>query len=88
MLSRAQWALLVVGAGLLVVMLVTVLRLQRTNESLQAELVQQQQYVQQTAPLEQVHREMTRLLAMMAERGQDGDGRIRALLAAHPVPAR
>lgn len=88
MLTRAEWALLVAGAGLLALLMGTVLRLQRINETLQAELVQQQQYVQQTAPLEQVHREMARLLAMMAERGQDSDGRIRALLAAHPLPAR
>lgn len=88
MLTRAEWALLLAGAGLLVLLMATVLRLQRINEALQAELVQQQQYVQQTAPLEQVHREMVRLLAMMADRGQDGDGRIRALLTAHPLPTR
>lgn len=91
MLSRVQWTLLVAGTGLLALLLLAVLRLQRDNEALQAELVQQQQYVQQTGPLEQVQREMARMLAMMAARGQDGDGRIRALLtapAASAVPAR
>lgn len=87
-LRRVHWELLVAGAAVLAGLMVATARMQQGNRALQDELAQQQLYLQQTVPLEQVHRDMARWLAGMAERGQDPDGRVRELLAAHPAPAR
>lgn len=54
-----------------------------SNRRLQAEIGGRQQYVQQSAQLEGLYREIVRALAELAARNNDGD--VRALLQSHGI---
>lgn len=71
-----------VAAGAMVAMAVS-LTLATMNRSLQQEIGQRQQYVQQSAQLESLYREIVRALAELASR--NNDQAVRAMLAQHGI---
>ncbi len=84
MLKRWQfWLLNAMASAVAAAMGVSVWA-QRANRELQSELTQRAQYLQQSAQLDQVHREMLRALTLLAQRDQDEA--LRGLLARQVPP--
>jgi len=82
-LTRAQSTLLTVFGALALLLGVANATLATLNRSEQARLLQSQQFVQQTVPLETLYREIAKALAELAVKGNDRD--LLALLAAQGI---
>lgn len=82
-MNRVQQGLLT-GLGLLALLAsATGIGLAQHNGTLRAQVAERQQYVQQTAPLEGLYRDMVRTLAELSARQQDEQ--LRALLQRHGI---
>jgi len=82
-MSRLQyWAATVLGAVCLL-LAVGNITLASMNRSLQGEVSQRQQFVQQSVQLEGLYREIIRALAELGARNNDQD--VRALLQKHGI---
>ncbi len=82
-MNRVQHGLLT-GLGLLALLAsATSMVLTRHNGTLRTQVAERQQYVQQTAQLEGLYRDMVRTLAELAARQQDDQ--LRALLQRHGI---
>lgn len=82
-MNRLQyWAATVLGAACLLLAVGHIL-LASMNRSLQADIGQRQQFVQQSVQLEGLYREIIRALAELGARNNDQD--VRALLQRHGI---
>lgn len=93
MLSKRQYWILTAVTALALATVVVNMGLFRGNLATQAEIAGRAQFVQQSAQLEVLHREMVRALAELSARNNDAD--LRELLAAqgitfsvNPAPAQ
>lgn len=80
-MSRVSWPLVL--ACLVVALILVDIGLVETNRSLQAEVSQRAQYIQQTAQIETLSREVVTALANLAI--QNNDDQLRTLLAKHGI---
>jgi hypothetical protein len=82
-MSRAQFWVVSVLAALSLLLATANAALGTMNRSLQAEIGQRQQYVQQSVQLEGLYREIIRALAELGAR--NNDEAVRTLLAQHGI---
>ena len=71
MLNKWQYNLLAALGALALLLAIANATLFTTNRSVQTELAQRQQFVQQTGPLEGLYRDIVKALAEMAVKGND-----------------
>lgn len=71
MLSRSQHLVLCLLGGLAIVLAITNAWLVAGNRGVQAEINQRQQFLQQTAPLEVLYRDIAKALAELALKSND-----------------
>lgn len=71
MLKRSQYLVLMLAAVLVLLLVVFSGWLVGANRTAQAELMQRQQYVQQTVPLEALYRDIVKALAETAVKSND-----------------
>ena len=82
-MSRAQYWVATLLAALCLLLAGTNVVLGSMNRSLQADIGQRQQYVQQSVQLEGLYREIIRALAELGAR--NNDEAVRALLSKHGI---
>jgi hypothetical protein len=82
-MNRVQFGVATTLAGLAALTMVASVTLATMNRSLQQEIGQRQQYVQQSVQLEGLYREIVRALAELGARNNDQD--VRALLQRHGI---
>jgi hypothetical protein len=82
-MKRLQFGIVTAVSGLAALTMVASVTLATMNRSLQQEIGQRQQYVQQSVQLEGLYREIVRALAELGARNNDQD--VRALLRRHGI---
>lgn len=82
-MKTAPWITLTVLGALALALSAASIALASGNRSLQAQLAQRQQYVQQSLQLEGLYREIVRALAELATRNSDAE--LKALLGQHGI---
>lgn len=82
-MNRLQFGVATTVAGLALLAMGTSVTLAVMNRSLQQDIGQRQQYVQQSVQLEGLYREIIRALAELGARNNDQD--VRALLQRHGI---
>lgn len=87
MLRKSEFWLLVVLAGLSAALAVANMVLFQDNRTKQTDVAGRQQFIQQTLPLEVLHRELLRALANLAM-GDPQDSDLRKLLSGHGVSVK
>jgi hypothetical protein len=83
MLKRLEYVALLALAALIVVLVVTNIVLVLGNRSAQAEIQRDAQFIQQTAQLEVLYREIVKALADLSVKNQDAE--LRGLLTSHGI---
>ena len=83
MLKRLEYLALLVLAVLIVVLVATNINLILRNRSVQAEIQRDAQFIQQTAQLEVLYREIVKALADLSVKNQDAE--LRGLLTTHGI---
>ena len=83
MLKRSQFLALLSIAGIAAVLVVTNMVMFVTNRSAQGEVQGRAQFIQQTAQIEVLYREIVKALADLSVKNQDTQ--LRDLLAAHGI---
>ena len=82
-MSRLQYWVATLLGGVCLLLAVANVALASMNRSLQGEISQRQQFVQQSLQLEGLYREIIRALAELGARNNDQD--VRALLGRHGI---
>ena len=82
-MNRLQFGIVTATSGLALLAMAASLTLTTMNRSLQQDIGLRQQYVQQSAQLESLYRDIVRSLAELAARNNDQD--VRAMLAQHGI---
>ena len=83
MLKRLEWLALLAPAVLIVVLVIANIVLILSNRSVQSEIQRNTQFIQQTAQLEVLYREIVKALADLSVKNQDAE--LRGLLTNHGI---
>jgi len=83
MLKRVEFGILLALAAVIAVLVMANVGMTLANRSVQTEIQSRAQFVQQTAQLEVLYREIVKALADLSVKNQDGD--LRNLLASHGI---
>lgn len=83
MLKRSQYLITLVIAGIAAVLVVTNMVIFLANRTTQGEVQTRAQYIQQTAQMEVLYRELVKALADLSVKNQDIQ--LRDMLAAHGI---
>lgn len=82
-MSKAQYWILTVIAGVAFLAMLVNVALGVTNGNARTDVTQRQQYVQQSVQLETLYKEIVRVLAELGARNNDGE--VKALLQKHGI---
>ncbi len=82
-MKRVEFIVTIVLALAIVCLVIANMSLVLSNRALQADVQGRAQYIQQTAQLEVLYREIVKALADLSVKNQDAD--LRALLSAHGI---